>query len=679
VSSGATAIIDDVLSGTAGLNKTDGGTLVLTGTNVYRGNTTLSGGELSVSSDTNLGCNCAALDFEGGTLKITGTRFHQTSRSIVWGNAGGGFDVDDASNTFTVTQALTGSGGLLKRGGGTLVLAGANSYGGGTFVSAGTLQGDTTSLQGNIVNNATVVFAQQSDGIYVGAMSGSGVLIKTGSGTLVLNGANSYRGGTTISVGTLEVGDSEHAASASIEGAVQVQGSGTLRGHGTIVGDVTNDGMVWPGASVGVLTVQGNYVQNADGALQIDVTPTQASTLVVSGRASLAGTLNLVFAPGTYGTSTFPLVQASSVSGTFAKVNGTIPASVTSQLSYSGTDVSLLLTDPPASVTVQPLDGGLFGDMMRSVNIAGQQDMSSALDVALLPQATQCDADHVSPVQNVMSTSCESGAWAQYTGSSLSLSGANGLNSTSFGLLGGADVAVDDVAHVGLQAGVGQINGHDTVGGNGRAEDAHGGVYAYANAGPLVFSAVVDYMHSNYRFNRASGVGMATSAPSGNMLSGALQAAWPMQVSQAQFAPKVGALYQRQVLDRFGETLVSSDPLASNFPVSGARSSYTSLQPFAALSFERSFQARGVWYVPQLSLGYRYDTRNTPAPVVQVTAQDGTVFAMQGARQGRGMGTASARITAKAGPSWNLYMDYEGLFAGRLHDNALSFGFTKRF
>ncbi|HET6905385.1 MAG TPA: autotransporter-associated beta strand repeat-containing protein, partial [Rhodanobacteraceae bacterium] len=139
VSSGATATIDNELDGTSGLNKTDGGTLVLTGSNPYTGTTTLSGGYLSVSSDANLGAAADPLDFEGGTLEITGTTFNQTARTMIWGSAGGGFDIDASANTFTVTQTLGGSGGLLKSGAGTLTLTGANTFTGGTAVAAGTL------------------------------------------------------------------------------------------------------------------------------------------------------------------------------------------------------------------------------------------------------------------------------------------------------------------------------------------------------------------------------------------------------------------------------------------------------------------------------------------------------------------------------------------------------------
>ncbi len=67
----------------------------------------------------------------------------------------------------------------------------------------GVLLGTTASLQGNIVNDATVGFSQSTDGVYAGNISGSGKLIKTGTGTVTLTGTNTYAGGTTVSGGVL--------------------------------------------------------------------------------------------------------------------------------------------------------------------------------------------------------------------------------------------------------------------------------------------------------------------------------------------------------------------------------------------------------------------------------------------------------------------------------------------
>lgn len=109
------------------------------------------------------------------------------------------------------------------------------------------------------------------------------------------------------------------------------------------------------------------------------------------------------------------------------------------------------------------------------------------------------------------------------------------------------------------------------------------------------------------------------------------------------------------------------------------RSRPCATQPYAKVSFSTGFEAQGVSYVPQFELGYRYDTRNGNTPVVREIAQDGTVFAMPGDALGRGATTVGARISAKAGASWSLYVDYQGQFASHLNDNALSVGFTKSF
>ncbi|MDD5323064.1 MAG: autotransporter-associated beta strand repeat-containing protein, partial [Methylococcales bacterium] len=197
----------DVMSGTGSLTKQGFGTLILTGDNNYSGGTNLNGGTLSAGLDSSLGALGAApgpLTFNGGILQVTGTSFTSTPRTLNWGAAGGGFDIAEASNVFTVGQSLAGTGSLIKQGNGKLILTGDNDYSGGTTVSDGVLQGNTDSLQGNITNNASVVFDQTGTGTYADVMSGTGSLTKQGVGTLILTGDNGYSGGTTVSDGVLQ-------------------------------------------------------------------------------------------------------------------------------------------------------------------------------------------------------------------------------------------------------------------------------------------------------------------------------------------------------------------------------------------------------------------------------------------------------------------------------------------
>src|SRR5581483_10399046 len=107
--------------------------------------------------------------------------------------------------------------------GGTLILTGSNSYSGGTTVSAGTLQGNSASLQGNILNNSAVVFDQAFNGSYAGILSGSGTLTKQNSGTLTLSGTNTYTGNTFITGGTLAI--SRDANLGSSAGTVTIAGA----------------------------------------------------------------------------------------------------------------------------------------------------------------------------------------------------------------------------------------------------------------------------------------------------------------------------------------------------------------------------------------------------------------------------------------------------------------------
>lgn len=142
----------------------------------------------------------------------------------------------------TVTADISGPGSLTKNNDGIVTLAGNNSYTGGTTVNGGTLVGTTTSLQGNLVTNATLAFSQTTAGTFAGPISGSGVVAKQGSGVVTLTGNNTYAGGTNVTGGTLVAGTNTAlstgtvtvnngtlyaAADTNISNAITVTGSST--------------------------------------------------------------------------------------------------------------------------------------------------------------------------------------------------------------------------------------------------------------------------------------------------------------------------------------------------------------------------------------------------------------------------------------------------------------------
>ena len=97
--------------------------LVLSGSNSYTGGTTLAAGVLSIGNDSNIGGAGSTINFNGGMLQVTGISLaNLDSHTVNWGSFNGGIDVNNAANTFTISQSIGGSGGLTKAGAGTLVL-----------------------------------------------------------------------------------------------------------------------------------------------------------------------------------------------------------------------------------------------------------------------------------------------------------------------------------------------------------------------------------------------------------------------------------------------------------------------------------------------------------------------------------------------------------------------------
>jgi autotransporter-associated beta strand protein len=181
-------------------------------------------------STVNIGSGNTLTIASGGIL-INSTAGAQTiNGGTLQGSAGGDLIVlQNSANVATINSVIannTSPTALTKSGTGTLVLAGSNTYSGGTTIAAGTLQGNTGTLQGNILDNGTLTFAQITNGTFSGTITGIGSLIKTNAGTassagiVTITGTNSYSGGTNISSGTIKLGTSTALGT----GAVTVSG-----------------------------------------------------------------------------------------------------------------------------------------------------------------------------------------------------------------------------------------------------------------------------------------------------------------------------------------------------------------------------------------------------------------------------------------------------------------------
>ena len=222
------------LGGTGTLTKSGVGTVFITGTNSYTDITTISGGTLNVTnfanagSDSGLGNNTTAasrLVINGGTLQHDAANIAITNRRFTVGPDGATIDSSAAAATdtlsFTQTGSLGASGGAGDR---TLTLTGSNT--GENTLSSAII--DVTSVGGGVTG-----------------------LAKTGSGTWVLDGGNTYTGETSVDSGKLVVNGNSSTAT----GNVSVASGAVLAGIGTVGGSTTIDGILAPGNSIGTLTI----------------------------------------------------------------------------------------------------------------------------------------------------------------------------------------------------------------------------------------------------------------------------------------------------------------------------------------------------------------------------------------------------------------------------------------
>ena len=339
---GATGVFNQL----GGLN-TISGTTTTSGLVMVRGATStagtynLAGGTLALQA-MNKGSGtitAATFNFGGGTLQATGSFTSVIPMNLATGSLvtslgtttlPGVATIDTQSNAVTLSGILSGLGALTKIGNGTLVLSGVNNYTGLTTVSAGTLQyginnavntgnvqvsGGTldlngfagtvgaVTLSGSAIVGGTLTgtsFAVQG-GTASAILDGSGAtLTKSGPGTVILSTANTYTGLTTVSAGTLQLGDGTN--------------------NGSVAGDIVNNATLAFNVAASTSPTYGGAISGS-GAL----TKTGAGTLTLSGANSYHGET-------TVGVGTLSLAQAC----LYDTSNVRIESSAVLNLNYTG-------------------------------------------------------------------------------------------------------------------------------------------------------------------------------------------------------------------------------------------------------------------------------------------------------------------------------------------------------
>jgi autotransporter-associated beta strand protein len=264
-----------VISGSGGLtfaavSGLTAGKFNLSGANLFTGGLSVTGGEVRITQDSALGNIANNIELDGGLLSYELTSSPLTisaSRQITLGNGNG-----SADNGFNVRDV------------------------------------------------AGVLAAINYNGVIANKSSETGILTKSGLGTLTLGGTSTYTGATTVKGGTLVVSTGGSIAQSSLTtvttgttltangavGAVTVNLGGTLNGAGT-VGTTTVAGTLTPGKSPGVLNVNGNLTMASGGNMVWELfanSATQASPAVfdqvlVGGDLAFAGSNGITLNFGT--------------------------------------------------------------------------------------------------------------------------------------------------------------------------------------------------------------------------------------------------------------------------------------------------------------------------------------------------------------------------------------------
>jgi fibronectin-binding autotransporter adhesin len=345
--------LSSVISGTGALTKgystpgTNSAPLILTGDNTFTGAVNINSGWLTATSSTSLGLGLKAIAITAGTAGDV-----QLHLDPSLGNTpSAGIDLP-ANVTLSISNTLNGNSNAIANDSGNNTIRGAISItsggGGGTIISnAGSL-----TLTGAITPTATardLRLRGNGNGAATGVISDGTtfqlpVFKETGTGTWTLSGANSYAGLTTVSTGTLQIGNRMALGFGGLSTTQAATFTGSSNQGTTIASGATLDLAGTTGINE-VITLNGNGV-GGNGAL---VNSTAGTTAILEGNLASAS----VSAPGTTAATTVVTIAGGGGTGAAAVANLGVSTS-----SYTITNAGVGYTSVP---TVAITAGGGAG------------------------------------------------------------------------------------------------------------------------------------------------------------------------------------------------------------------------------------------------------------------------------------------------------------------------------
>lgn len=477
----AALTINSVISGSTVLQKAGPGTLILGGANTFTGAIAINQGTLSASSAGNLGA-ATAIDIDGGTLEASSTFSLLSNQLFNLGVDGGTIQVDSGA-TLTIagvianeSHTVTTASALIKTGSGTLVLSAVNTYAGGTYLNGGTLEAGIASATGTLTSGAAALanpfvisnnalydingfnqwtgpldlisgtiqnsgggspvihafsYTVQSGTIsavladYGTGLGGGGIesnLVKVGSGTVVLSGANIYSGGTEINGGVLQVDATETANT-----------SGPLGGGNYV--DNLSGGISFGGGTLQYVNSVNTFdyssrIVNSTSAISID-TNGGSVTFATALASTNTGGLTLDDTAGSPGKLT--LSAANLFTGPTSVIAGTLDLnnSLALQQSTVATGGTGIVFD--SGVTAKAFT---FGGLSGSANLALQNNAGTPAAIALTVGANNASTSYTGALTAAGSLT-KTGTGTLTLGGANSYSGGTNINSGTIALATG--------------------------------------------------------------------------------------------------------------------------------------------------------------------------------------------------------------------------------------------------
>jgi outer membrane autotransporter protein len=544
----------------------------------------------------------------------------------------------------------------------------------------GSLSGGGVSGGNVTLGNATLTIGgdNTSPSAYFGVISGTGAVVKAGTGTLTLSGANTYSGATTIEAGKIIAGNS--------------------RALGTGAGGVANNATLDIGSTT--LNIDGSYTQGAGATLMVAVNGASSGSIAAAGVATFNTNDKLILAVSNYvphnqtytiiggaDTSVYGVPDISITGGnratfTFATVGNNLILTASRAANGFASDAN----NPNAAAAGSVLDTitNPSADMTTVLNtLSGLSNaqVASALDAIIptvdysIPQTgfdslhlclnTIVDHLSVSPSPGTGISSGDSlkgvGIWVQGFGSYLHEAPrglSNGYNATIWGTLIGFDVPTIDNLKFGLAAGFANdnIRGKDNST-RTNVDNYQGSVYSsYAEDAYYVNSAFT-FAYNQYNSSRRSAFATidrtAKADYDGQAYSVYVEGGYGFKNKKTTLTPLASVQYARLHVNGYTET----DADALNLNVNSQN--YDLAQTGLGFKLDHAFYGRYGTLIPELRIKWLYDWVGDNQQDVSTFTGGGASFNTVGLTPAQSYYDFGAKITLITKNNVTLSVNYD--------------------